>query len=160
MPVEANLVRVGAETVATLGSEDLTGQIAHRVKASSGDHGLCHAVDMGTFDRVYCQLSDVSNAPLGATRTLNFTGERVLSIDVDIADDGNFYVVVMTLVSGGSRRARLSGWARDSSMLFSEFEIQPALNWFDASVAANSNEPWIGGSRVPRAGLPSAGLRL
>ncbi|AVP99101.1 hypothetical protein C7S18_18855 [Ahniella affigens] len=144
----ANLVRIGPESVVTLGSEDLAVQIAHRVNAASGDHALCHAVDMGTFDRVYCQLYDVNNSALTGISTTNFAGERVQAIDLDVADNGNFFMVVMTTQSGGSRRARMSGWTRNGSVLFAAVEILPALNWFDVSIAATPSGPWVGGSGV------------
>lgn len=147
-PGSASLIRIGPETVVTLGNEDLAVQIAHRVNAATGDQALCHAADLGTFDRVYCRLYDRNDVPLTAISTSNFAGERVQAIDVDVADNGNFFMLAMTTQSGGSRRARMSGWARNGAVLFSAVEILPALNWFDVSIAATSSGPWVGGAGV------------
>lgn len=145
---QANLVHLGPEAIVTLGSEDLAVQIAHRVQGGNGDYALCHAVDMGAFDRVYCQLLNAGNTPLSAIKTLDFPGERVQSIDVDVANNGNFYVVVMTTQGGSSRRARMSGWTRAGTELFQGIEILPALNWFEVSIAATPTGPWIGGAGI------------
>lgn len=148
MAPRAGLIRVGPETTVTAGSEDLPGQIGYSVNSATGEYVFCHAVDMGTFDRLFCTLYNAGGSAVSATTLINFTGERVVLIDADVAASGHFFVVAMTMASDGSRRARLAGWNRNGAPLFGPTLIAPALNWFDVALTATANGPWFAGTGV------------
>jgi len=148
MAPRAGLIHIGTETTITAGNEDLPGQIGYSVNSATGEYVFCHAVDMGTFDRVFCTLYNAGGGAVSATTLINFTGERVQLIDADVAANGNFFLAAMTMANDGSRRARIAGWNRNGAALFGPTLIAPALNWFDVALTATATGPWFAGTGV------------
>jgi hypothetical protein len=150
-PAQADdLVSIGAQQDYVFGGEDLTGQLAYDVNSATGQYVLCYGVELSNFDRLYCRLFNENG---GAASSIvqhdysNMSQQRISTIDVSLADNGSFYVAVMTRRIG-SPFAYLHGWNQQGTPLFTAFNIDDDVDWMDLSVAATPQGPWIGATIV------------
>ncbi len=144
-PVRADdLVSIGTPQSYVFGSEDLTGQLAYDVNSATGDFALCYGAELSTFDRLYCRLYRTDGTSTNVLlHDYSIPSRRIDTIDVSVADNGNFYAAVM-VDEFGDGEAYLHGWDRQGNPLFAPFEIDDDFAWLDVSVAATQSGPWIG----------------
>jgi hypothetical protein len=150
-PAQADdLVAIGSQQDYVFGGEDLTGQLAYDVNSATGQYVLCYSVELPTYDRLYCRLFNENGGPASSIVQhdySNMSDQRISTIDVSLADNGDFYAAVMTRRIG-SPFAYLQGWNHQGIPLFPSFNIEGNVDWMDLSVAATPQGPWIGGTIV------------
>jgi hypothetical protein len=146
---QANLVRIDPR-IDLDHPANLDAFFAYDVNSVTGDYVVCYSTDSGSARRILCQRYDADDSG-GSGFVLPPSGsstEATMTIDVALADNGDFYLAWMRLGNGGTRNVHLAGW---NALAASKFEVvvdPGANNWLDISVAVNGDGVWVGATKA------------